>query len=319
VGATGTGKSVLAEALAATLGGQIISADSMQVYKGMDIGTAKTPVAQRRVAYHCVDLVEPGFPFTAALYQREARAAIERLLASDVTPVLCGGTGLYIRVALDDFQLDEGRQGDGPFLSPVTLSPREQLVARAEELGAEAFHAELAALDAQSAVLIHPHNVRRVIRAFELLEQGSSYAQQHEGFDRFEAVYPARFVGIAVEHEVLYEVIERRVDAMMAAGLLDEVRGLLAAGFAEALTAQQAIGYKELVPVLAGERTLEDAVAEIKQSTRRYAKRQRTWFKRDARIAWIEATDLHRQVLDGTLTSEEFAQALLERSIKLLK
>ncbi|MCL1847082.1 MAG: tRNA (adenosine(37)-N6)-dimethylallyltransferase MiaA [Coriobacteriia bacterium] len=350
VGATGTGKSALAEALAVKLGGEVVGADSMQVYKSMDIGTAKTPVAERRVPHHCVDLVEPGFPFTAALYQREARAAIERLLADGVVPVLCGGTGLYVRVALDDFHLDEGREedgcdkgdgldkGDGPFVTPVPFvksvpfvtpkrlvpfvtpqTSREQLLARAEELGAEAFHAELALLDAESAALIHPHNVRRVIRAFELLEQGTSYAKQHEGFDRFEAVYPAQFVGITVEHEVLYEVIERRVDRMIAAGLLDEVRGLLEAGFADALTAQQAIGYKELVPVLAGERTLEDAVAEIKQSTRRYAKRQRTWFKRDERIAWIEATDLHRQALVGRLSGEEFAQALLAKTVDLLK
>jgi tRNA dimethylallyltransferase len=161
--------------------------------------------------------------------------------------------------------------------------------------------------------------VRRVIRAFELLEQGTSYARQHEGFSRFVSVYPTRFIGIAVEPAVLYEVIERRVDSMIASGLLDEVRTLLAAGFREAATAQQAIGYKELVAVLEGKRSLEEAVAEIKQSTRRYAKRQRTWFKRDPRIEWFDATALRRSVLDGHLSPQEFTHHLHERALQLLQ
>ena len=132
-------------------------------------------------------------------------------------------------------------------------------------------------------------------------------------------MYPTRFVGVFVEPAVLYEVIERRVDEMMAAGLLEEVRGLVEAGFSEALTAQQAIGYKELVPVLEGRRGLDEAVAEIKQASRRYAKRQRTWFKRDGRIEWIDATDLHRAALTGGLDAERFALALLERAEELLQ
>ena len=340
VGATGSGKSALADALALQLGGELISADSMQVYRGMDIGTAKTPPDQRHVAYHCIDLVDPGAPFTAALYQRHARSVIERLLAQEVTPVLCGGTGLYVRAALDDFRFDEGREGGSSDPSDALANTdalmdtdalvetgaradkdtgghfddiRKHLTIQAEELGAGAFHKILEQADPQSAALIHPNNVRRVIRAFELLEMGTSYAKQHEGFSDYKAVYPARFIGISVEPEVLYEVIERRVDSMVAQGLLEEVSGLVAAGFRDAMTAQQAIGYKELVPVLEGRRSLEDAIAEIKQSTRRYAKRQRTWFRRDSRIEWIDATDLHRQVLDGELGNEGFTQNLLER------
>jgi len=340
VGATGTGKSALADALAAQLRGELISADSMQVYRGMDIGTAKTPPEHRSVTYHGIDLVEPDFPFTAALYQRHARAVIDRLLAAGVTPVICGGTGLYVRVALDNFFFDEGRdgqgkscQGDGKldnfsrkvvkFTVPLTTSKAENLRARltaqAEELGAEAFHELLAQADPQSAALIHPNNVRRVVRAFELLEQETSYAKQHEGFNDFKAVYPVRFIGIAVEPAVLYQTIECRVDGMLAAGLLEEVRGLVEAGFREALTAQQAIGYKELVPVLEGTTSLEDAIAAIKQSTRRYAKRQRTWFNRDKRIEWIDATDLHRAVLGGELTEKQFTQSLLDRANALLR
>jgi tRNA dimethylallyltransferase len=320
VGATGTGKTAFADALAARLGGEVINADSMQVYRGMDIGTAKLPPAERSVPYHCVDLADPGAPFTAALYQRAARTAIDGLLARDVTPIVCGGTGLYVRAVLDDFCFDEGRKeradadtGEDAAEDTATAELRARLTAQAEQQGADALYALLVARDPESAALIHPHNIRRVIRAFELLEQNTSYARQHEGFARFESVYPTRFIGLAVEPKVLYEAIERRVDGMMAAGLLDEVRGLLAAGFREAATARQAIGYKELVPVLEGEQSLEEAVAQIKQATRRYAKRQRTWFKRDPRIQWIDATDLHRAVLADERASADFAQGLLER------
>jgi tRNA dimethylallyltransferase len=284
----------------------------MQVYRGMDIGTAKLPVAERSVPYHCIDLVDPGEPFTAALYQRVARSAIDALLARGITPVLCGGTGLYVRSALDDFCFDEGRED-------VALGLRERLTEQAERLGPEAFHALLAERDPQSAALIHPHNLRRTIRAFELLEQGTSYARQHEGFASFASVYPTRFIGLAVEPAVLYKGIERRVDGMVARGLLDELRGLLARGFREAATAQQAIGYKELVPVLEGQRSLEDAVAEIKQATRRYAKRQRTWFRRDARIEWLDVTELHRAALAGDLSTPELTAHLLERALAVLR
>ncbi|MDR3314957.1 MAG: tRNA (adenosine(37)-N6)-dimethylallyltransferase MiaA, partial [Coriobacteriales bacterium] len=310
VGATGTGKSALANALAVHLGGEVISADSMQVYRGMDIGTAKTPPAERTVPHHCLDLVDPGFPFTAALYQRAARAAIESALERGAVPIVCGGTGLYIRAALDDFTLDEDRERESaddkrenegaheassgePSGEPAaqrrladdnsTLGvsrqrsaseKRSELNRLADELGAETFHALLAERDPESAALIHPHNVRRVVRAFEFLEQGASYAQQHEGFATYSAVYPVTFLGITVERALLYEVINRRVDAMLSAGLLAEVQALLAAGFREGATAQQAIGYKELVPVLDGTRSQHDAIEEIKQSTRHYAKRQ---------------------------------------------
>jgi tRNA dimethylallyltransferase len=296
----------------------------MQVYRGMNIGTAKLPLDERSVPYHCIDLVDPDCPFTAALYQRAARASIEAILERGATPILCGGTGLYLRVALDDFCFDEGWEGEDGEL-------RARLQAQADELGAEAFYALLAERDPQSAALIHPHNTRRVIRAFELCEYGESYAQRHEGFADFSAVYPTRFIGLSVEPEVLYEVIERRVDHMMAAGLLEEVQGLLSQGFRDAVMARQAIGYKELVPVVEGRCALEDAVAQIKQATRRYAKRQRTWFKRDPRVEWLDITALHRahlatpaQPATGPQDGEppdantHFAQQLRERALGLL-
>jgi tRNA dimethylallyltransferase len=337
VGATGTGKSALADALAVFLDGEVVNADSMQVYRGMDIGTAKVPPRERGVPYHCIDLVDPGTAFTAARYQRVARPTIETLLARGATPVLCGGTGLYVRVVLDDFRFDEGRDEDEseprargldesePRVrgldesEPRADESRARLQAQADEMGAGPFHASLAERDPASAALIHPHNTRRVIRAFELIERGTSYARQHEGFTRFEAVYPVRFIGLTVEPVVLYEAIERRVDTMMALGLLDEVRGLLARGFREAATAQQAIGYKELVSVLEGGSSLEDAVARIKQATRRYAKRQRTWFKRDDRIEWIDVTDLHQMRLKDELDVASFTQRARDRALDLLQ
>jgi tRNA dimethylallyltransferase len=324
VGPTGTGKSALADALAAHLGAEVINADSMQVYRGMDIGTAKLPANERSVPYHCIDLVDPGQPFTAALYQRAARAALDALLARGTMPLLCGGSGLYLRAALDDFRFDEGWDGTGENAegddgASGATSLRAQLMEQANRLGPEAFYALLVERDPASAALIHPHNLRRIVRAFELLAQKTSYARQQAGFASFTSVYASRFIGLTVEPAVLYEGIERRVDDMMQRGLLEEVRGLLERGFREAATAQQAIGYKELVPVLEGTSSLEDAIAEIKQATRRYAKRQRTWFKRDARIEWLDITDLHRASLVGTLNTFEFAQSLLERTLILLR
>ncbi len=332
VGATGTGKSSLADACALKLGGELVSADSIQVYKGMDIGTAKTPQSQRSVPYHCIDLVEPDFPFTAALYQRSSRRVIESLIGQGKPAIVCGGTGLYVRAALDDFRFDENRELYGEIEAEVLADIedaaskrqeearilRQRLTSQAEEMGVEAFHALLTQRDPDSAALIHPNNVRRVIRAFEFLEQGSSYAEQHGGFESFKSVYPTQFIGITVDHDVLYRVVENRVDKMLSSGLLDEVDKLVSAGYADAPAIQQAIGYKELIPVLDGMRSLDEAVAEIKQSTRRYAKRQRTWFKRDPRIEWIDATEEHKRRLTGEMSEAEFTENLLCRTIAIL-
>jgi tRNA dimethylallyltransferase len=317
VGATGTGKSALADALACELDGEVVSADSMQVYRGMDVGTAKMPPSRRSVPYHCVDMVEPDESFTAALYQRAARAAIAAIRARGRRPVFCGGTGLYLRAALDDFAFDGCF--DEPSLADAAANLRQRLEARAMALGPDDFHAELAARDPESAALIHPHNVRRVVRAFELLGRGSSYAEQSAGFSTYRACYPGRYLGIAVEPQLLYQVIERRVDAMMADGLLEEVRGLLERGLLTSPTAGQAIGYRELAAHLLGRVPLEEAIGQVKQATRRYAKRQRTWFTRDARVCWIEASDLHRLRLEGRLDEQGFTSRLLSRAQGLLE
>ena len=284
VGPTAVGKSAVAEGLAALLGGEIVSADSMQVYRGMDIGTAKQPPHKRGVPYHCIDLVEPGAPYSAALYQRHARAAFADIRARGLVPVLVGGTGLYVRAALDEMEFPMGE-----YVSPL----RTAIETQAETLGREGLHRLLAERDPASAALIHPNNVRRVVRALELLETGGpTYAEQAAHFTDRRAAVPAILIGLTMERSALYVRIDARVDAMLASGLLAEVAALVEAGYRDALTATQAIGYKELLPVLERGADLADAVAAIKQATRRYAKRQLTWFRADPRVSWIDVTEL---------------------------
>jgi tRNA dimethylallyltransferase len=324
VGATATGKSALADALAAHIGGEVVSADSMQVYQGMDIGTAKVPAEERSVPHHCIDLVAPGQPFTAALYQRLARAAISDIQARGRRVVFCGGTGLYLRAALDDFDLDEAREGEGhgdeheATGQRAGRDARERLSRTAAELGASAFHARLAEADPRSAELIHPNNVRRVVRAFELIEQGLSYAESSAGFARYVSLYAVRHIGLEVERDLLYRLIEKRVDAMLSAGLLGEVQVLRSEGLSPASTASQAIGYRQLMEVLDGRCTLAQATLAIKQATRRYAKRQQTWFKRDPRIEWMDVSDLMQGRLDGIVDDAGLRQQLLWRALALI-
>ncbi|HAL29270.1 MAG TPA: tRNA (adenosine(37)-N6)-dimethylallyltransferase MiaA [Coriobacteriia bacterium] len=294
VGPTAVGKSAVAESVAVALGGEIVSADSMQIYRGLDIGTAKTPAAERRVRYHCVDLVEPGQPYSAALFQRDARAAIDGILARGSTPVVVGGTGLYVRAALDAMDFPAGETG-----TPL----RAHLEERARAGQGPAMHAELASLDPESAALIHPNNTRRVIRALEMLHEGRPYARQARDFRRRQSHYPdTRYFGLTLDRATLYERIDARVDDMLSKGLLDEIGSLVAAGLGDALTSSQAIGYKELVPVVTGGSDIATAVVRVKQATRRYAKRQLTWFRADPRIEWVD--------VDG-MTALETAQRIL--------
>ncbi len=294
VGPTAVGKSALAEELCVRLGGEVVSADSMQVYRGMDIGTAKTPRDSRRVPHHCIDVVEPGEPFSAAVFQDCARTAIADLSARGVLPVVCGGTGLYVRAAIDAFDFAPGGQASNP-----TRATYETFAA---EHGAEEVYALLEERDPDSAALIHRNNTRRIVRALEMLDEGVSYADQRAGFAVRQSVYDTRLIGLTMDREQLYQRIDARVQAMVDGGLVGEVERLLADGFREALTATQAIGYKELVPVVEGEVELETAVAGIAQASRRYAKRQLTWFNADPRITWIDVTELSlSQAADAAL------------------
>jgi tRNA dimethylallyltransferase len=301
VGPTAVGKTALAEELSVRLGGEIVSADSMQVYRGLDIGTAKPPMAERRVAYRCIDLVDPGTPYSAALYQADARAAIADIHAEGRLPVMCGGTGLYIRAALDDMRFPSG---------DISTPGRARYEAIASSEGPDVLHALLAERDPASAGVLHPNNVRRVIRALEMLDAGGvSYAEQVSGFRGRESIYDVVFLGLGMDRGELYARIEARVDAMLDGGLVDEVRGLLAAGYRQALTAAQAIGYKEVVPVVDGVTSLEEAAEAIKTATRRYAKRQLTWFRSDPRIEWLDVTEL------SPAEAAEAAMLLVESSL----
>lgn len=295
VGPTASGKSAVADLVAEALGSEVVSADAMQVYRGMDIGTAKSPVSERRVPLLLVDVADPSEPYSAALYQRDSRREIDRLRAEGRVPVLCGGTGLYVRAALDEMEFPRGE---------VDGAARQRYQDLAGKLGPEGVHALLAERDPESAALIHPHNVRRVVRALEMLDEGVSYARQSAGFSKPREHYPSLQFALTMDRARLYARIDARVDAMMRAGLLDEVRGLMDAGAADALTSRQAIGYKELIDALEGRCTIGEAVDLIKLRSRRYAKRQLSWFRRDPRITWLDmdvldADDAARLIVDA--------------------
>ena len=296
VGPTASGKTDAAQLVAAAIGGEVVSADSMQIYRGMDIGTGKLPAPERIVPHHGFDLVDPGEPYSAALFQSFARDAFAAIAERGKRPVLCGGTGLYVKAAIDAYEFPAGDQVGNPV--------RERWTAFAEREGAQALWDELNRLDPDSARELHPNNVRRVVRAFELLAEGRSYAEQKRNLASIEAAVPAVQFGLAVTPSVLNERIDARVDAMVEAGLVGEVRGLLEAGFREGVTAPQAIGYKEIVEALEGRCTLDEAIAAIKQATRRYGKRQRTWFRRDERIRWIDADAGNARAVADTILAQ---------------
>ena len=279
VGPTASGKSSLAERLAVTLGSAVVSVDAMQVYRGMDIGTAKTPVDERACELMMVDVCDVGDDYSVRLFQRDARACVDALLASERTPVLCGGTGLYLDAVIDEMDFPAGQTGS---------EARERYEAIARDEGALALHELLRGRDPKSAELIHPNNVRRVVRALEMLDEGVSYAAKHEGLRTRRPHYDALLFGITMDRERLYKRIDARVDAMVEAGLVDEVRALAEGGLAETLTAMQAIGYKEVVAYLDGALTLDEAIDEVKRRSRRYAKRQLSWLRRDGRVRWLD-------------------------------
>lgn len=299
VGPTGSGKSDVAEEVALALDGEIVSADSMQIYTGMDIGTAKVPVDERRVPYHLIDVVEPGREFSAGRYRELAHAAFADIQGRGKVPILVGGTGLYVRAAIDDLEM-------APDVDPTI---RERWERYLEEQGADALWHELSARDPESAALIHPNNARRVVRALELFEVGIAYAEQASGFSDRDPIVPVALFGIDWDRAELYARIDARVDAMLGSGLLGEVESLYRQGRLIG-TAAQAIGYKELVDVIEGRRDVATAVEDIKRSSRRYAKRQLTWFRADPRIRWVEAQGEYPR-LSKTIASAIIA--LLER------
>ena len=293
LGPTASGKSDLAQLVALELGGEVVSADSMQVYRGMDIGTAKIQPDELLVRHHLIDILEPGQPFSAQLFQRLSRSSFEDIFCRGKVPVLCGGTGLYVQSALEDMRFPKGSQIENPVRMKYELLAKEQ--------GAQYVWDILHDIDSQSAALIHPNNVRRTIRALEMHEQGISYASQIDGMKCLPEVVPSIRFGLVRDPKLLAERIERRVDLMFERGLVAEVEHLLKGGFRKALTAPQAIGYKEVVAALDGEIEMSEAVDLIKTATRRYAKRQRTWLRRDSRLIPLDADGTDKDSLVKTI------------------
>lgn len=279
VGPTASGKSAFSERVATALGSPVVSVDAMQVYRGMDIGTAKTPKEERACELLMVDVADVRTEYSAQMFQRDARAAIDAVLASGTPAVTCGGTGLYLNAVIDEMRFPTGEKG---------TESRSRYEALARELGPEGLHALLAERDPKSAEIIHPNNVRRTVRALELLDEGVCYAEHNKGLHKREAHYDARIWGLTMERSRLYGRIERRVDAMIESGLVEEVRGLAERGLTRDGTAGQAIGYKEILEYLDGSCSLEEAAERIKVRTRHYAKRQLSWFGNDARVRWID-------------------------------
>jgi tRNA dimethylallyltransferase len=278
VGATGSGKTALAVELAVRLGGEIVNTDSLQVYRHLDIGTAKPTAEERaRAVHHLLDVVDPDQPFSAADYVSRARAALARLAAEGRTAILCGGAGLYFRA------LTEGL-ADVP---EIPAAVRGEVQARLARLGTPACHAELARLDPVRAARLHPNDTARVSRALEVvLATGEPLSGYHGRPPRAPARAILR-VGLAWERAELYARLDRRVTAMLAAGWIDEVRRLLGMGFPAHLKPLRAIGYREIVEHLEGRRTADSLAPAIQQRTRNYAKRQLTWFRHQAAVHWF--------------------------------
>lgn len=283
VGPTASGKSHIADLLSQAYGIDQLSVDAMQVYRGMDIGTAKTPVSERVCTIHMLDVCDPSENYSLQRFQQAARSVIETYRARCERLILCGGTGLYLQATIDDMHLAPGHRES---------ELRVKLEQEALKTSPNELYERLKRLDPQSAALIHPHNVRRVIRALELHAEGLSYATQVSGIKNYVSFYPTKIFALTMDRDRLYERIDMRVENMLEEGLVPEVASLLDRGFSSDTTAFQAIGYKEVVGYLKGETSYDEMRALIQQRSRRYAKRQLSWFKRDPRITWISLDTL---------------------------
>ncbi|TGB08224.1 tRNA (adenosine(37)-N6)-dimethylallyltransferase MiaA [Streptomyces sp. MZ04] len=297
VGPTTAGKSDLGVFLAQRLGGEVVNADSMQLYRGMDIGTAKLTLEERDgVPHHLLDIWDVTEAASVAEYQRLARAEIDRLLAAGRWPILVGGSGLYVRGAVDQLEF--------PGTAPAV---RARLEEELELRGSGELHARLAVADPGAAQAILPSNGRRIVRALEVIEiTGKPFTANLPGH---ESVYDTVQIGVDVARPELDERIATRVDRMWEAGLVDEVRALEAAGLREGRTASRALGYQQVLAALAGECTDDEARAETVRATKRFARRQDSWFRRDPRVHWLSGAVADR----GELPAQ--ALTLVERAV----
>jgi tRNA dimethylallyltransferase len=279
VGPTAAGKSALAIALAEELGGEIVNADAMQLYRGMDIGTAKvTPAERRGVPHHLLDVLDVTETASVAAYQRDARATIERLLGEGRVPILVGGSGLYVRAVLDELEF--------PGTDPDIRGRLEQELAA---IGAERLHERLTRLDPTAAAAVLPSNGRRIVRALEVIEltgRPFSATMPRPGPTRYDTLQ----IGLDLDTGELDRRVELRVTGMFADGLADEVRRLEKEGLRVGRTASRALGYQQVLDQLDADEDMAVAAAATAQATRRFVRRQRSWFRRDQRIHWLDAT-----------------------------
>lgn len=303
-GPTAVGKTDTSIALARAVGGEIISADSIQVYRYMDIGSAKiTEEEKEGVPHFLIDELDPAEEFNIVVFQRLAHQYMEEIYSRGHIPILTGGTGFYIQSVLYGIEFDENK---------TDTAYREELEAYAREYGAEALHKRLRQIDERSADLIHANNVKRVIRALEYYKQTGEPISKHNEVQH-EKESPYRFVYFVLNRDraELYRRIDARVDNMIKQGLIEEVKGLLKKGYSRRLVSMQGLGYKEIAASLEGELPLEEAVEIIKRDTRHFAKRQLTWFKREKDVVWIEM----EQYPDKEKLLEELLTILEEKEI----
>lgn len=298
VGPTGSGKTKTAIQICKDLNAEIVSMDSMQIYRGMDIGTAK-PTAQERAAavHHMIDVVDPDCLYTVSMYREQAGKVIDDILSRGKLPILAGGTGLYLQAM--SYEMNLGEKGADNQL-------REELNRIAlEDGGAKRLHDRLKMIDPSSAEKLHPNDIRRVIRAIEIFETSGKTKEEKAAEEKKPGPYQILVYGLSLPRDLMYARINQRVDEMIRLGLVEEVQRLLDQGIEPRKEggAMQAIGYKEIVSALRGEINMEDAIHLIKQGSRRYAKRQWTWFRHDERTKWYDWTDYE--------TEEELIRALI--------
>jgi tRNA dimethylallyltransferase len=294
LGPTASGKTAAAVEVAREIGGEIISADSMQVYSGLDIGTAKPTEGERQgIRFHGIDVVELDEEFTVVDFQRLAERSVAEVRSRGGVPIICGGTGFYIRAYLEGFAIPEVR---------ATPALRQRLRREVAARGAPALHRRLAEADPTAAARIQPNDVFRIVRALEVLEVTGRPMSELQG--RSPIALPFVRFGIRWPREALYRRIGERTDRMLAAGWLQETRDLLSKGYAEGRIGSKALGYGRLLAHLRGQTSLAEAAALIKRDTRRYAKRQMTWFRKEPNVHWIDA--------------EAGVASVLERMLRLL-
>ncbi|PNZ12685.1 tRNA (adenosine(37)-N6)-dimethylallyltransferase MiaA [Staphylococcus simiae] len=297
VGPTASGKTELSIELAKRLNGEIISGDSMQVYKTMDIGTAKVTLEEMDgVPHHLIDILEPDDTFSAYDFKLRAEQLIEDITARGSVPIIAGGTGLYIQSLLYNYELEDES------ISQEQLDKVQQQLTQLSELDNAELHDYLASFDKVSANNIHPNNRQRVLRAIEYYLKTKKLLSNRKKVQQFTENYDTLLIGIEMSRKTLYSKINKRVDIMLDHGLFKEVQQLVDQGY-ESCQSMQAIGYKELIPVINGHMTLDDAVDKLKQHSRQYAKRQMTWFKNKMNVHWLDKENMTLQMMLDEITT----------------